>query len=49
MQSMDQSLMSFLNTGYIDLKIAKEYAIEKKPFEMWKGTTRDILHKSMDL
>ena len=49
MQSMDQSLMSFLNNGHIDLKIAKEYAIEKKPFEMWKGTTRDILHKSMDL
>ena len=49
MQSMDQSLMNLLNEGDINVTIAKEYAIEKKPFEAWKGSTRDILHKSGDL
>ena len=49
MMSMDQSLMNLLNEGNINVSIAKEYALEKKPFEAWKGSTRDILHKNGDL
>ena len=49
MQSMDQSLMGLLNDGRINVTIAKEYALEKQPFESWKGSTRDILQKSREL
>lgn len=49
MQTMDQSLMNLLNDGYIELKVAKEHAFEKKAFDAWKGVTRNILHKGMEL
>ncbi len=49
MQTMDQSLMNLLNEGQVELEVAKEYALEKKPFEAWKGSTRNILHTSAEL
>ena len=43
MQSFDQSLMGLLNEGRIELETAKQHAVEKRPFERWQGTTRNIL------
>ena len=43
MQTFDQGLMSRLESGVIDIKEAKEHAIEKRPFEKWDGETRNIL------
>ncbi|MFC1564282.1 type IV pilus twitching motility protein PilT [candidate division KSB1 bacterium] len=45
MQTMDQGLMNLLNENKIDKDTAITHAVEKKPFEEWKGTTRDILDR----
>ena len=46
MQTMDQALMGLLNNNKIDKKTAVTHALEKKSFEEWKGSARDILHRS---
>ena len=45
MQTMDQGLMNLLNNNKIDKNTAVVHALEKKPFEEWKGTARDILQR----
>ncbi|MCH7783744.1 type IV pilus twitching motility protein PilT [candidate division KSB1 bacterium] len=45
MQTMDQALMTMLNENKIDKKTAVTHALEKRPFEEWKGTSRDILQR----
>ncbi|MFC1554502.1 type IV pilus twitching motility protein PilT [candidate division KSB1 bacterium] len=45
MQTMDQALMGLLNENRIDKNTAVSHAIEKRPFEEWKGTARDILYR----
>ena len=46
MQTMDQGLMNLLNENKIDKETAIDHAFEKKQFEEWKGTTRDILDRA---
>ncbi len=48
MQTLDQSLMNLLNNDDIELKVAKEHALEKKAFDAWEGATRNILHKGLE-
>lgn len=43
MQTFDQALLGRVNEEVIDVSIALEHAIEKQPFERWKGETRNIL------
>ena len=45
MQTMDQALMTMLNDDKIDKTTAVSHAMEKRPFEEWKGTSRDILQR----
>ena len=49
MQTMDQALMNLLNNNKIDKNTAVVHALEKKPFEEWKGTARDILHREREI
>ncbi len=46
MRTMDQALMEKLEEGTIELNQAKEYALDKKPCENWKGRTRNILDRA---
>jgi len=43
MQTMDQGLMKLLNNRKIEKDEAVVHAIQKKPFEEWKGVSRDII------
>ena len=45
MRTLDQSLMELLNNEIIEINEAKEFAIDKRPFENWKGRTRNILDR----
>ena len=45
MRTFDQSLMEMLNEGVIEIAKAKEFALDKRPFENWKGRTRNILDR----
>ncbi|MFC1556162.1 type IV pilus twitching motility protein PilT [candidate division KSB1 bacterium] len=48
MQSMDQGLMGLLNEGRIEKKVAVNHALEKKQFQEWKGSSREILQRISD-
>lgn len=43
MQTMDQGLMKLLNTNKIEKFEAITHAVDKRPFEQWKGSSRDII------
>ncbi len=45
MRTMDQALMEKLEEGVIEIQQAKEHALDKKPFDNWKGRTRNILDR----
>ncbi len=45
MQTMDQALMNQLEDGHIEKKTAVAFAQEKKQFEQWKGSSREILQR----
>ncbi|MFC1730231.1 type IV pilus twitching motility protein PilT [candidate division KSB1 bacterium] len=45
MQTMDQALMDLLEDGAIEKQTAVAHALEKKQFEEWKGSSREILQR----